>query len=564
MPNSGLFILFIVVAIVSGYLWNYRQRLIYIKQNITDAWGRQKKQNYKAEEIDLISSYFKNTKDKKTSLIDDITWNDLNMNEVFSRINNTQSSVGEEFLYNILREPLYDEAKLKYRDNIIEFFGSNEKERVQLQYILARLGKDRRACISDFFESETASSRKLIYYRVLSIIPVVCITFFLLTKVIVLPMIAFVVIVFNSFLHFSHFKANQFEIRRFDYMSSMVVCAQRIVKLHIDHIKGCSLTVRSSINNLKKIKNKLSIIISQDNANDLSLLGDYFKMFFLLDVIKFERTNKIIAKKSEDIKNIYEFIGEVDSCIAIASYRKSLDYCSKPVFRNSAGSRPLNFKEIYHPLIEEPISNSCEIQKSILITGSNASGKSTFLKTIAINAIMAQTIYTCLASEYESSFFKIYTSMALRDDIIGNDSYYIVEIKSLKRIMESIDDRIACLCVIDEILRGTNTIERISASSEVLNYLAQRNCLCISATHDVELTTILNNVFENYHFQEKVTGDQITFDYRLYPGRAETRNAIKLLSIMGYSKDVVANAEKRAEDFLENGIWNAVKNGGVH
>ena len=559
VPNSGLFVLFLVLVLVLGYLWNYRQRLIYIKQNIINNWGKQNKQSYKEEEINLISSYFSNAKDKKLSFIDNITWNDLNMNEVFFRINNTQSSVGEEFLYNILREPLYDEAKLNHRDNITEYFGCNEKERIKVQYILARLGKDRRACISEFFESEIPNSRKLIYYRILSVIPIVCIAFFLLTKVIVLPMIAFASIVFNSFLHFSHFKANQFEIRRFDYISSMVVCAQRIVQLHIDHIKTYFSTVESSISSLKKLKNKFSIIISPDTANDLSLVGDYFKMFFLLDVIKFERTNRIIAKQSKELKNIYEFIGEVDSCIAIASYRKSLSYYSKPSFRNSDCSRHLTFKEIYHPLIEEPVSNSCEIHKSILITGSNASGKSTFLKTIAINAILAQTIYTCLAGEYESSFFKIYTSMALRDDIIGNDSYYIVEIKSLKRIMESIEDRISCLCIVDEILRGTNTIERISASSEVLNYLAQRNCLCISATHDVELTTILNNVFENYHFQEKVAEDKITFDYRLYTGRAETRNAIKLLSIMGYSKDVVANAEKRAENFLASGIWKAVQ-----
>ncbi|MBD5642383.1 DNA mismatch repair protein MutS [Clostridium botulinum] len=279
----------------------------------------------------------------------------------------------------------------------------------------------------------------------------------------------------------------------------------------------------------------------------------------MLDVIKFEKASLIIRKNKNDLKNIYEFVGTIDCCISIASYRKSLKYYTKPVFVSLHGSKQLKFKDMYHPLTKEPVSNSCEIYKSIFITGSNASGKSTFLKTVAINSILGQTIYICLANKYKSSYLKIYTSMTLRDNLTGNDSYYIVEIKSLKRIIENINDDIPCLCVIDEILRGTNTIERIAASSEVLNSISNRNCLCLNATHDLELTSILNIVFHNYHFQENITRYKITFNYKLYPGRAETRNVIKLLSIMGYSDAIVSNAEKRAKDFLDSGIWNEIQ-----
>ncbi|NFA12198.1 DNA mismatch repair protein MutS [Clostridium botulinum] len=291
----------------------------------------------------------------------------------------------------------------------------------------------------------------------------------------------------------------------------------------------------------------------------MAIIRDYIKMFFLLDVIKFEKTNLIIGKNKDDLKNIYEFIGTIDCCISIASYRKSLKYYTKPVFVSLHGSKQLEFKDMYHPLIKEPVSNSCEIYKSILITGSNASGKSTFLKTVAINSILGETIYTCLANKYKSPYFKIYTSMALRDNLTGNDSYYIVEIKSLKRIMENINDKIPCLCIIDEILRGTNTVERIAASSEVLNSIANGNCLCLSATHDLELTSILNIVFDNYHFQENITRDKIIFDYKLYHGISKTRNAIKLLSIMGYNDVIVSNAEKMADNFLNSGIWNEIQ-----
>lgn len=100
------------------------------------------------------------------------------------------------------------------------------------------------------------------------------------------------------------------------------------------------------------------------------------------------------------------------------------------------------------------------MKNSILLTGSNASGKSTFLKTVALNLIIAQTICTCTAQKFESDFYHVMTSMALRDSLDKNESYYIAEIKAMKRIMD-VDRNIKVFCCIDEILRGTNTVERI-------------------------------------------------------------------------------------------------------
>jgi DNA mismatch repair ATPase MutS len=503
-----------------------------------------------------ISSYHKNIKASKAFLVDDITWNDLNMNEVFGRINNAQSSVGEEFLYNMLRAPLFDEIKLKKEDSIIEYFQYNEKDRVKIQYVIAKLGKNKKACISDFFNKELIVSHKQTYYSILSYIPIISIGLFFFNKIAILLVIAS--IAYNSFLHLFLFRKNEYEMQRFNYIISLVRCAERIKKLNIAEIESNFSMIEGNINNLKSLKSMFFTFFNPDVINDMDIFMDYIKMFFLIDVIKFERIKLIIGANKDSLKDIYEFVGAIDSFISIASYRRSLKYFTKPMFDNCKNTKHLSFKDIYHPLISEPVSNSCEIHKSILVSGSNASGKSTFLKTIAINSILAQTIYTCLASEYKSSFIKTYTSMALRDDIIGNDSYYIVEIKSLKRIMEAINDNITCLCFIDEILRGTNTVERISASSEVLNYIANSNCICISATHDVELTSILKKVFENYHFHENITMGQITFDYKLYSGKAETRNAIKLLSNMGYSTDIVSRAENRAKNFLDSGIWNEI------
>ena len=181
---------------------------------------------------------------------------------------------------------------------------------------------------------------------------------------------------------------------------------------------------------------------------------------------------------------------------------------------------------------------------------------STFLRTIAINAILSQSIFTSTSKKYVASQFRVYSSMALVDDLSNNNSYYIVEIKSLKRIIDaSCKSGNPVLCFVDEVLRGTNTVERIAASSEILKYLSSKNVLCVAATHDIELTSILKKWYENYHFQEEVTDDTVKFNYKLYSGPATTRNAIKLLNMMGYDKEIVTQSEKQAAYFIENGVW---------
>ena len=195
-------------------------------------------------------------------------------------------------------------------------------------------------------------------------------------------------------------------------------------------------------------------------------------------------------------------------------------------------------------------------ERGVLLTGSNASGKSTFLKTTAINAILAQTVHTCLADRYSGGLYRIMSSMALRDDLAGGDSYYIVEIKSLKRILNySADSGRPVLCFVDEVLRGTNTVERIAASTQILKSLAGKNVLCFAATHDIELTHLLEAYYNNYHFEEEIKEEDVVFNYRLKKGRATTRNAIRLLGVMGYEESIIEEAEKQAERFLKTGSW---------
>ena len=221
--------------------------------------------------------------------------------------------------------------------------------------------------------------------------------------------------------------------------------------------------------------------------------------------------------------------------------------------------------------------NNIQTRRPVLLTGSNASGKSTFLKAVAICALLGQSIGICPAAVYEGEHFRIYSSMALRDSIESSESYFMVEIRSLKRILDAAtigsgahgsvlsepdgnrtdDEQKAgrVLCFVDEVLRGTNTIERISASTEIMKTLSEAGALLFAATHDIELTRLLQESFDNYHFEEELTGGDVHFSYEIKRGPATTRNAIRLLGDVGFAQSITQKAQERAETFERTGIW---------
>ncbi|MBU5437222.1 hypothetical protein KQI42_04325 [Tissierella sp. MSJ-40] len=112
----------------------------------------------------------------------------------------------------------------------------------------------------------------------------------------------------------------------------------------------------------------------------------------------------------------------------------------------------------------------------------------------------------------------------------------------MKRIIQSLNEERFVICVIDEILRGTNTEERIAASASILRYLYKKNCIAIVASHDIELTQILDSMYDNYHFTEQIQEKDITFDYKIRKGASNSKNAIKLLEYVGFPDEIIIEA----------------------
>lgn len=155
-------------------------------------------------------------------------------------------------------------------------------------------------------------------------------------------------------------------------------------------------------------------------GNPLDMILDMLRMGLHLDLIKFNQMLSEVRKHIGEIDGMITIMGRIEAMIAIGAYRESHAYCV-PEFSEQT---QIETEEMIHPLLWDPVPNSISVKKSILVTGSNASGKSTFLKTVAVNVILAQTIHTCLAKSFRTGMFRVCSSMALRDDVQGEQLLY--------------------------------------------------------------------------------------------------------------------------------------------
>lgn len=551
-----------VIIIAAGMLFLLIQGRIQERRDnakkierIRQQWGKAPEREYDYEEFESISHYFKHHQ-REGWLIDDITWNDLEMDRLFSVMNTTYSSIGQEYLYRMLREPVFDEAVLKERNRLADYFLKNKEKREQIQLAFHKAGRTRRLALTDyvyhFADLKMSEQAKHLFHMGLILVSILLMAF--APKVGAPVFVA--AIVFNLVQYYRSKAKVENYFQCIYYICALLKCADEITQIKEPQLEEYMKELRGINKSMGRIRVTVRLIRSGQSAGGSlgDIIMDYIRMLFHVDLIAFYAILKDVKGNLDKIDRLLEVLGQLECGIAIASFRKALPYYSCPVLVKQA--EPVyHGADLYHPLIEEPVTNSIAAEGGVLITGSNASGKSTFLKTAAINAVLAQSVYTVTASAYRANYFKILSSMALQDNLEGNESYYIVEIKSLKRILDEVKKEEPVLCFIDEVLRGTNTVERIAASAQILESLSRKQVLCFAATHDIELTYLLEHVYSNYHFREEVTDNDISFSYALHHGRAMTRNAIRLLSIIGYDEEIIKAAEATAESFMKTGKW---------
>ncbi|MCD8325358.1 MAG: hypothetical protein LUC90_01375 [Lachnospiraceae bacterium] len=540
------FIIFLIIAYfgVCVMVWfRGRREIRAFQETIRLNHGIKTSRNLDETRKKWVSGYWRHFREPE--MLDETTWNDLNLDQIFPTLNHTYSAVGEEYLYFLLHNTAQSKEELSHFEELVQFWENHTRERVNLQTRLWRLGYSGGQSVADCIENLDILRDFHVRQDILinaMYIPAIILTavsgqgFLLLIGVMIVQML----------LYFRKKSQIQPFMVSFAYFAKLLAFVDRL-----DSIRNTDPAVSHEIEALKKASRALRPMMrgsfllkdgSLGGGTPLDGILDYLRMCTHADILQFHRMLKYVYRYQDELWALAGGVGRLDASAAVCAYRHTRDDWCVP-----AVGDVFDMKNGRYPLIKEPVGNSIRGEKSVLLTGSNASGKSTFLRTVAVNAVFAQTIHTCLCDSYTAPLYRIYSSLSLKDDVISGDSYYMVEIKTMKRILDSVrTPGRPVLCFLDEVLRGTNTPERISASSQILRWLSEQNCLCFAATHDLELTDILSTEFDHYYFTESFDQGDI-FTYQLRPGRSQSRNAIRLLEIMGYPEEITKAAHELCE-----------------
>lgn len=522
---------------------------------------------YPTERFEKMDSFYR--RHPQEWQIDDITWNDLGMDELFKRMNYTLSATGEEYLYYRLRTLCRDQEELERFEKKVRYFGEHPDERVRFQFRMNKLGHTGKYSLYDYIDNldylGERSNRKHICMDLLFLpLAALCTVNFSLGLIGIVALM-----IYNIISYFKEKGEIDPYIISFAYVIRLLDICDELEKTGLSGCEEELGKIRFHKKRMQAMRRNSFWVMNSGSARGgnasgdiIGVLLDYIRMVFHVDLMKFNNMLNVLREHVEDVDGLIAAVGYLETAVAVWIFRESLtngwccpEFTRGPAGKSARGER-IELENGYHPLLDNPVKNSITAERGVLLTGSNASGKSTFLKTVAINAILAQTINTCAADGYRACFYRVYSSMALRDDLAGGESYYIVEIKALKRILDAAasgEGRV--LCFVDEVLRGTNTVERIAASNQILKSLGRTGIVCFAATHDIELTELLREDFDNYHFEEDVRDGDISFNYRLQAGKATSRNAIRLLELLGYDDRITDRASRQAERFLSTGSW---------
>lgn len=521
-----------------------KNRISYLKS----IWG---KSLDKHRNFELISSYHKMVQQKKDEqIVDEKTWNDLDFNLIFTSIDRNLTGIGQQYLYHLLHKYEKDEILLKKRFKLISTLKENQelREKIQLNlfglsgissYFVAYLVLNKSIPTTKFFPLFALSS----LLTIISILLIPVKSSFLFVTLILLVINLLINKIFSKQIY-EYFTG-------FSNLNSLIVAALSLGRIKTDSPVADIEFLKNKKNVLTSFKKKLGyLVIDKEHLNELAILAiEYLNMFFLFDIIAYYRSANTLLKYQDDIRLVFETVANLDVSISVASYLEEKKLYSNPVFNNSG---EISFRDLYHPLLKDAVSNSIEnLTNSILITGSNMSGKTTFVKTIGVNFILSQTLYVSLSNGFSIPNYFVKSAIRRDEDLEEGKSYFFVEIDRLLEFIKLSQQKEQYLFLVDEIFRGTNTIERLASSTAVLKFLNSGSKVFVT-THDIELQDLLENNFKMYHFSEQVEAGKFFFNYKIKEGPCGSGNAIKLLEIIGYPSSITDEANLMAQTLLKH------------
>ncbi|MCK5169795.1 MAG: hypothetical protein KAQ75_07945 [Bacteroidales bacterium] len=333
---------------------------------------------------------------------------------------------------------------------------------------------------------------------------------------------------------------------------------QRIVSEELRILKNYSKLIKLIENEdynseiLKKLQNDLQTetvqaetafkkLIRIIDAFDTRLnifLGLILNATLMWDLYSLMRLERWKVKYGQNIKQWVQVIAEFDVYCSMANYSyNNQDF----VYPQVSGHTVLDSEELGHPLIprSKRVNNNFKIYKSgeiDIVTGANMAGKSTFLRTVGVNLILAMNGMPVCAKKFDFRLMDLFSGMRTADSLKENESYFYAELKRLKHLVEKLKQGNATFVLLDEILKGTNSIDKAEGSWKFVEHLIKLKATGIVATHDLALCNLEKDYPDNIKnkcFEVEINADQILFDYKLRPEVTQNMNASILMRQMG-------------------------------
>lgn len=555
MPPTIAWFAAAVIAIVAFVLILDRRRRADALAKRRSTWGQIRE---RPRDLWAIGRYQRAVAadQPENAFLDDRTWNDLNLDDVFTVIDRTESAFGQQVLYARLRAAPTG-PHLDAFEALVTRFSEDVPAREAAQATLSRL---RDASGHDVIDLTQDGALDIQPWHVL--FPLLGATMVgLIIAVLFWPPafgLLIVGVVATLIVRATVAPALRVVAGAFRQIGPLLQAAPALATLSTPQTAPLLGHLRDDRRRLERLR-RVAGLAGRDSSSAVSgdiggIIFEYLNVLFCLDASALYFGARELGAHAAELRRVIAAVGEVDAAISIASWRVGTPGWTRPVLRPDTAT--LRAANILHPLLPDAVPNSIEIRRprGVVITGSNMSGKSTFLRTFGVTAVLAQTINTCLAEAYEAPPFVVRSCIGRADDPASGKSYYLVEVESVVSLVQAARTMTPHLMIFDELFRGTNAIERIAAGEAVLSTLlgggqhVGASHIVVVATHDHELVDLLDGTYVPYHFTDDVNAEGLSFDYRLRPGAATTRNAIALLAQRGAPPDLVARAMDRARE----------------
>lgn len=468
--------------------------------------------------------------------VDDRTWNDLEFPRIFALMDTTLTRPGSQCLYRQLRSYV-DANRLGRQYGTFEALRKDRDLRERIQLALARLGDDAAALMADDLFGPPATE---IRYRPLllawSLASLLALGVLLVLHGVATTALFLGVLAVNLAVVMRSTSAVSRRTLTIRNCADLVRVANDLAEIRtarsipqLDALVAAAELRRRVRRPFKPFQRLGNLPLGADEWLNILCLAKW-----LVGLWALERLDSV----REDLRILYSLVGSLDATIAVAGFLERTGACCRA---EPGPPGHLELRDACHPLLRRPVPNSLDLDgRSLLVSGSNMAGKTTFVKTLACNVLLGRTLGICLAGKAVLPEVPVLASIRNEHSVESGKSRYFAETEALLEFLRCAERECTPLLVIDEPFSGTNTRERIAAANAVLAALG-RNAQVLATTHDVELQALLAGSYTICHFTEDPDVDGF-FDYRLRPGPCSEGNAIRLLERIGFPTSVIADA----------------------